>query len=147
MITIGRVLQTSNEIELNCPSTCLELHPFPFNVYVLHFPHKSTMRVHAAPSPIYITVLITCALSSSSTERNKINGHISLYRHLTLIVLLHIKINTLNSATSRQATRVVDNTIYQQKLECPNGYNGADYCVNMLVIDSIEFVFINCGLI
>ena len=42
---------------------------------------------------------------------------------------------------------VVDNAIYQQKLECPNGYNVSNHCVNMLVIDIIENSFIVCGFI
>jgi len=81
-----------------------------------------------------------------STKKNGGNGHISLYKHITLIVLLNIKINNLNSATSRQATQVVvvvvDNTIYQQQLEGPNGYNVSDYCMNVLVVDILENSFI-----
>ena len=107
------------------------------------------MRVHTV-APHDITVLDIHTLSSLSTKRNEGNFHISLYKHLILIVLLNIKINNLNSATSRQATQVVvvvDNAIYQQKLECPNGYNVSNHCVNMLVIDIIENSFIVCGFI
>ena len=111
-------------------------------------PRKHDVRVHTA-APHDITVLDIHTLSSLSTKRNEGNCHISLYKHLILIVLLNIKINNLNSATNRQATQVVvvDNTIYQQKLECPNGYNVSDHCVNMLVIDIIENSFIVCGFI
>ena len=42
---------------------------------------------------------------------------------------------------------VLYDTIYQQKLKCPNGYNVSDHCVNMLVIDIIENSFIVCGFI
>ena len=134
---------------------CLKLHRLPFKIYISYFPYESDVRVHtAAPHNITITVLDTHTLSSLSTKRNEGNCHISLYKHLILIVLLNIKINNLNSATSRQATQVVvvvvvvvDNAIYQQKLECPNGYNVSDHCVNMLVIDIIENSFIVCGFI
>ena len=118
-------------------------------------PRKHDVHVHTT-APHDITVLDIHTLSSLSTKRNEGNCHISLYKHLILIVLLNIKINNLNSATSRQATQVVvvvvvvvvvDNAIYQQKLECPNGYNVSNHCVNMLVIDIIENSFIVCGFI
>ena len=150
---LGRVLQTCNELALSCPSMCLKLHPLPFNIHVLHSPHESTMCVSILPPLMIhdITVLDIHTLSSLSTKRNEGNGHISLYKHLILIVLLNIKINNLNSATSRQATHVVvvvvDNTIYQQKLECPNGYIVSDHCVTMLVIYIIQNSFIVCGFI
>ena len=96
---------------------------------------------------MYITVHIRHALSSSFTKTNEEYDQNPLYKYLTSAVLLNININNLNSATSRQARRVVDNTTYQHTLKFPNGYNATDQCVDVLVMDRIKHMLIICGLI
>ena len=140
---LGRVLQTCNELALSCPSMCLKLHPLPFNVYVLHFPTKvGCVSPYCPPSCTLLFILhIHCHRHPQRLMKEMI---ISLYMNISLIVLLNIEINNLNSATSRQATQVVGNVIYQQTLACLNRYNVPYQCMDVLVIDSIITI---CGLI